>query len=74
MKLVGVIITTRHNLHASQVIKALESGKHVFVEKPLALSLEELNKIENLYCKSNNSITVGQSSLLVYSRGKKNYR
>tara|TARA_B100001564_G_scaffold303061_1_gene271050 strand:+ start:609 stop:2720 length:2112 start_codon:yes stop_codon:yes gene_type:complete len=55
----GVIITTRHNLHASQVIKALESGKHVFVEKPLALTLEELNIIENLYRKSNNSITVG---------------
>ena len=30
-----VMITTRHNLHADMVIKALNKGKHVFVEKPL---------------------------------------
>ena len=34
-----VMITTRHNLHAEMVIKALDKGKHVFVEKPLALRM-----------------------------------
>jgi predicted dehydrogenase/threonine dehydrogenase-like Zn-dependent dehydrogenase len=55
----GVIITTRHNLHAEQVLESLEAGKHVFVEKPLALSLEELDQIDAAYQKSNGSLTVG---------------
>ena len=42
----AVVIATRHNLHASQIVKALEKGKHVFVEKPLALTHEEINRIE----------------------------
>ena len=37
-----VVITTRHHLHADQVIAALKSGKHVFCEKPLCLTEEEL--------------------------------
>jgi predicted dehydrogenase len=40
-----VMITTRHNLHASMTIQALESGKHVFVEKPLALHEEDLEQL-----------------------------
>jgi predicted dehydrogenase/threonine dehydrogenase-like Zn-dependent dehydrogenase len=40
-----VFITTRHNAHARQVLAALEAGKHVFVEKPLCLTLEELEAI-----------------------------
>jgi predicted dehydrogenase/threonine dehydrogenase-like Zn-dependent dehydrogenase len=40
-----VVITTRHNLHAEQVIAALNSGKHVFCEKPLCLNESELGKI-----------------------------
>ncbi|MCL4503944.1 MAG: Gfo/Idh/MocA family oxidoreductase [Deltaproteobacteria bacterium] len=41
----SVIITTRHNSHASLVLEALAAGKHVFVEKPLCLSVEELEEI-----------------------------
>ena len=41
-----IIITTRHNLHASMVIEALKAGKNVFVEKPLCLTADELKKIE----------------------------
>src|SRR5205823_925293 len=42
----GVIITTRHNLHAAQTVSALQAGKHVLVEKPLCLSLDELSSIQ----------------------------
>lgn len=41
-----VIITTRHSSHAGLVIKALESGKNVFVEKPLCMSFSELESIK----------------------------
>jgi len=44
-----VLITTRHNAHASLVIESLKANKHVFVEKPLALNPEELDEIITLY-------------------------
>ena len=50
----AIIITTRHNSHADLVIKAIDSGKHVFAEKPLCLNLEELNKILAAYYRSEN--------------------
>ena len=44
-----VAIATRHNSHAQFVIKALKAGKHVFVEKPLALTLEEIEEIQRTF-------------------------
>jgi len=44
-----VLVTTRHNTHAWLVIEALRTGKHVFVEKPLALNHEELDSIVTLF-------------------------
>lgn len=44
-----VVIATRHNTHAKLAIKALEAGKHVFVEKPLALTLEEIEEIQRTF-------------------------
>ncbi len=41
----AVIIATRHDLHAPQTIAALEAGKAVFVEKPVALSREKLKTV-----------------------------
>lgn len=41
-----VVIATRHDAHAAQVIAALCAGKHVFCEKPLCLTLDELARIE----------------------------
>lgn len=41
----AVVIATRHNLHAEQVVAAFKAGKHVFVEKPLALTENELQRI-----------------------------
>ena len=45
----SVIIATRHNTHAQLVAEALKAGKHVFVEKPLCLTLDELAQIQELY-------------------------
>ncbi|WP_151964437.1 bi-domain-containing oxidoreductase [Acinetobacter oleivorans] len=44
-----VAIATRHNSHAYFVEKVLSAGKNVFVEKPLALTVEEIEKIETVY-------------------------
>ncbi|GAB5429117.1 MAG: bi-domain-containing oxidoreductase [Devosia indica] len=41
----AVVIATRHDSHTSLVVEALAAGKHVFVEKPLSLSLSELNQV-----------------------------
>ncbi|MBM4001102.1 MAG: zinc-binding dehydrogenase [Planctomycetes bacterium] len=42
----AVFVLTRHHQHAAQVIGSLRSGKHVFVEKPLAITLDEIASIE----------------------------
>jgi len=47
-----VAVLTRHNTHAELVLKALEAGKHVFVEKPLAINIEQLDQITEIL-KSN---------------------
>jgi predicted dehydrogenase/threonine dehydrogenase-like Zn-dependent dehydrogenase len=57
-KINTVSIVTRHDAHAQQVVNALNSGKNVFVEKPLALTLDELGIIDEVYQKANQSNTV----------------
>src|SRR5690606_29260950 len=42
----AVVVATRHDSHARYVLGALQAGKHVFVEKPLCLTLEELETIQ----------------------------
>ena len=42
----AVFVITQHDQHARQVLGALAAGKHVFVEKPLALEIEEIDRIE----------------------------
>lgn len=53
-----VMITTRHNMHADMVVQVLKSGKHVFVEKPLAITESELQSIIETYQKSIASLSV----------------
>lgn len=44
-----IMIATRHNTHADLTCAALQAGKHVFVEKPLALTMAQLEQLENTY-------------------------
>jgi predicted dehydrogenase/threonine dehydrogenase-like Zn-dependent dehydrogenase len=54
-----VAIVTRHNSHANYAARALRAGKHVFVEKPLALTTQELTDVEAAYSASNRLLMVG---------------
>lgn len=55
----AVVLVTRHNLHAPQAIAALEAGRHVFVEKPLALDEASLAAVLAAREKSGKILTVG---------------
>jgi len=48
-KIDAVIVTTRHNQHANLALQALRAGKHVLVEKPLALTQKEIEEIKQFY-------------------------
>ena len=54
-----IFIATPHSSHAPLVIQSLEAGKNVFVEKPLAISEEELNNIIEMKALNNCSLMVG---------------
>lgn len=54
-----VFIFTRHGTHATFSEKALLAGKHVFVEKPLALTEEELERVVFAQKKSGNTLMIG---------------
>jgi predicted dehydrogenase/threonine dehydrogenase-like Zn-dependent dehydrogenase len=55
----AIVVATRHNLHAGQIVRALECGKHVFCEKPLCLTEAELHAIQGAYSRSNSWLMVG---------------
>lgn len=58
-----IFIMTRHNTHARMVVEALKHGKHVFVEKPLALTREEVREIEQALANAS-----GQQLLVGFNR------
>ena len=58
-----VFLTTRHDLHASMVVDALDAGKHVFVEKPLALDHDELDAVAQAHARN-----PGQHLLVGFNR------
>jgi predicted dehydrogenase/threonine dehydrogenase-like Zn-dependent dehydrogenase len=51
-----VMICTRHSSHAKLVLEALKNGKHVFVEKPLAINQQELDEIAEFYNQKESGI------------------
>ena len=54
-----VVVATRHDSHAEWVTRSLGAGKHVFVEKPLALKIEELASIGNAARAASGILCVG---------------
>jgi predicted dehydrogenase/threonine dehydrogenase-like Zn-dependent dehydrogenase len=55
-----IAILTRHDTHAELVVKALQAGKHVFVEKPLAINGAQLSAIsDQLKANTQSLLTVG---------------
>ena len=54
-----VFVTTQHNMHAKMVVDIINSGKSVFVEKPLALNTDELTKILDSYNNNECNVSVG---------------
>lgn len=55
----GVVILTRHDSHARLTTSALEAGKHVFVEKPLAMNIEDLSRIVETAAGTDLTVQVG---------------
>lgn len=62
-----VYIATPHNLHKPMIQKALEEGKHVFCEKPVAISVEEAREIYKLE-KKYNRLKIGFNYQYRYDR------
>ncbi len=63
-----LFIATRHDSHAELVLKALEAGKHIFVEKPLCLSEEELYNISESYKSVLSTKSTPQFLMVGYNR------
>jgi polar amino acid transport system substrate-binding protein len=61
-----VFITTRHDSHADYVKQSLHAGCHVFVEKPLAVTMDELAEIQDIYAK--NAAPAGQRLMVGFNR------
>jgi predicted dehydrogenase/threonine dehydrogenase-like Zn-dependent dehydrogenase len=51
-----IVILTRHNEHARQVVKSLQLGKYVYCEKPLAINEEELTQVEKALSKKDHPV------------------
>ena len=56
-----IIVSTNHNTHAKFTIEALKAGKHVYCEKPLCLTMEELEQIQETYKESKGELFCGMN-------------
>ena len=55
----AVVFATPHSQHADQVCRAAAAGKHVFVEKPFALTLAEADRMLNAAARADSVLAVG---------------
>ncbi|MFQ3611864.1 MAG: bi-domain-containing oxidoreductase [Fimbriimonadales bacterium] len=55
----AILVATRHDTHARYVVRALEAGKPVFVEKPLAITTEQLKEVWETYQRTGGRVLVG---------------
>jgi predicted dehydrogenase len=55
----AVLIASRNQHHAAQSLAALRAGKHVFVEKPMALTAEECKELRTAVAETGKQLTVG---------------
>ncbi|HKD03144.1 MAG TPA: bi-domain-containing oxidoreductase [Terriglobales bacterium] len=54
-----VVIVSRNSEHAAQALQALRAGKHVFVEKPMALTIDQCRELRQAVAETGNHLTVG---------------
>lgn len=54
-----IVIATRHNQHARMVVDSITKGKNVYVEKPLAISIDQLKQISKCYTSNKCLLMVG---------------
>jgi len=64
----AVVIATQHNTHADYIVKALKAQKHVFVEKPLCISYEELKNIKKVYYSNVDSRNIKPIMMVGFNR------
>ena len=57
-----VFIATRHDSHAAYATQALQAGKHVFLEKPLAMDLDQLDSVIDAAAGAQTQLTVGSNT------------
>lgn len=55
----AIVVATRHDSHANLALRALAHGKHVFLEKPLALTFAEIDQLEEAHAASARVLCVG---------------
>jgi len=68
----ALVVTVPNSQHAGRVMEALERQKHVFVEKPMALSVEECKKMNQAAAASGCLLTVGHNNrrMVIYRKAK----
>ena len=59
------VIVTRHNTHADLVMRSLEAGKNVWVEKPLCIDMKSLQSIEKVYKNAHENVNEKKPHLMV---------
>ncbi len=55
----AVLIATRHDTHATYAIRAMQAGKPAFLEKPLAITMEQLLEVERVWQETGGHVLVG---------------